>query len=185
MKRSLTASLTIAAALVLAGCSTPSLHGFDESDRVVVDGLEGVWMADDTVVRIEADADEKLYILAPNGSRHTLAMAVARIEGRHVADVTLNDDDSLGTVDPVLLSFVIPVHKFARLRLEGDTLEHAELDDDWIGKHGGDALGSFAGDENLIAAKGTALRALLAAALDDDDAWDDGQTFIRLKGAED
>ncbi len=183
MTRTLTVSLAAASAM-LVGCTTPSLNGFAESDRVLVEGLAGVWAADDTIVRIEEDEKEKVYVLAPNGSRHTMAMAIAEIDGVHVADVSLNDDDSLGTVDPVLLAFVIPVHKFARITLDGNTLGHAELKDDWVGANGGDALGTFAGDENLITGSPAQLRAMLARAVATDDAWDDGQTFTRLSEAD-
>ncbi len=175
----LTSLLAVTAALVLGGCSTPSIHGFAKADRVTLDGLDGVWVTDDTITRIEA-TDDTMYVLTLNGSRHTLALAVAEIDGQHVADATLNDDDSLEYLDPILLSFIIPVHKFARLRLDGDTLEHAELKDEWVGKHAGDAVATFAEDQNLITGSSAQVRALLAKALKDEDAWESGQTFTRL-----
>lgn len=175
----LTAPLALAAAFVLAGCSTPSLNGFAEADRVALDGLEGVWIAEDTVARVTA-ADDTLYLISTSGSRHVVEMAIAEIDGHHVADATLGEE-SIDHADPVLLSFVIPVHKFARLDLDGDTLRYAELKDGWVGDHADGAGLTKVDDNNVLTGTSAQIRALLAEALKHDDAWEDGQTFTRLQ----
>ncbi|MEZ6241571.1 MAG: hypothetical protein R3B57_00855 [Phycisphaerales bacterium] len=185
MTRSLTASLAVAAAFVLAGCSTPSLNGVPESDRVDLDALEGVWVSEDTTVRIEA-GDDKLYMGDTNGSRVRVQIAIADFDGRYVADATL-DTDSAEHEDPILLSFVVPVHKFARIALEGDTLTYAELKDGWVTDHATGSLGGLTkvGDQHVLTGSEAQVHALLAKALDDEDAWEDSKTFTRLKKGED
>ena len=183
MNRTLRASLGAAVAFVLAGCSTPSLNGIPESARVRLDGLEGVWISDDTVVHIE-ESEDTLYLLKTAGFRTGVQLAIAQIDGKHVADATI-DEDSAERADEVLLSFVIPVHKFAHLDLEGDTLKYVQLDEDWIGANAAGAGLAKVGDANVLTGDESQVLSLLTRALKDEDAWDSRSTFTRLIEGED
>lgn len=167
-------------AFVLVGCSAPSLNGLPESSRVELYGIEGMWYADNMVVHVVAE-DDRLYSMHAVGSHAPVQLSFTEIDGQHIADSTINEDH-LEKIDPFLTTYMIPIHRFARVELDEDTLRFTELEDDWIraqpkNKYGGiaksDGAPVLTGDESQ-------LLAMFKAALEDEDAWDSETVFTRI-----
>lgn len=174
-------ALTISTfAFVLVGCSAPSLNGLPESSRVKLDGVEGSWLSDDMIVQIEA-GDDLLYSMRAVGAHAPAQLSFAEVDGQHIADATIADDH-LESADPFLGMFVIPVHRFARVELDGDTLRFNELENEWIRANAKTKFGGYAQVDGAPVLTGdeSELLAMFKAALGDEDAWDSETVFTRI-----
>ena len=180
MRRLINFLTASAMTFVLVACSAPSLNGLPKSSRVKLDGVEGVWYSDDIVVHVKSKRD-RLYSVHMVGAHAPLQLSFTRIDGWCIADSAL-DKSHLDNVDPLLVMYTIPVHRFARIRLDGDTLRFSELKDGWVtsqatARHGGIAR---SGGDPILKGDEQQLLALFRAALEDEDAWDSETVFTRV-----
>lgn len=165
-------------ACVSVGCSTPSLNGLPPDRAVRADDVEGVWINDDTALVVEHDTGV-IYKIKVTGSAIPATTRFYEFDGVLVADSSLDPDDMEGQ-DPMISVFTLPIHKFARIDAEGDTLRYADLRDEWVADNAERAWLADADDSNVLTPASGVLLRLLESAAADEDAWDDEAEFRRL-----
>ncbi len=119
----------IAAAVFLAGCEpTLSLHPLFDASPDSAPALEGTWVEDDggltLTLRLASDNSYEFITVDEEQKEHRLRAQVGRL-GRHMF---LDASPSERNIEGLQL----PAHAFFRVRLAGDSLELAYLDDDWL-----------------------------------------------------
>ncbi len=133
----------VAVAVMSTACfnlGQPSLQPFvTEKDALALPQIVGTWVQegdDPDVIRFRA-ADDKTYEVStvwPAGEtpkRGTLVVAFGRIGDQLYLDMTarpLDDEDDAWSIHR------LPIHTFARVRLDGDRLEVAAMSDKWVTK---------------------------------------------------
>ena len=120
----------MAAAVFLAGCEPVlSLHPlFDAGQRVAVPALEGTWVEDmgglTLTLRRASDNTYEFITVDEDQKKHRLRAQLGRLGRNIFLDASPSDRSIEG--------LQLPAHAFFRVRLEGDSLELAYLDDDWL-----------------------------------------------------
>jgi len=132
----------ISACLLLSGCPSFSSHPlYTEEDAVVEPALEGTWNAgpDDNVEFHFQKAGEHEYSLAisyPNSKvSQNYEVHLVRLGGQLFMDLIFKDQ----TVDGTKLDNpigVVPEHVIVKIRISGDDLAYATLEDDAIRNQG-------------------------------------------------
>ncbi len=122
--------LTLAGATVLlTGCDSPalSLHPLYEDEDVVFEPrLLGSWSGQDQgdVFTFAASPDKSYRLVwSTSDKTHILRARLVRLQRTLFLDLTA---DSTGEL------FVLPVHAFAKIRLDGDVFHYALLDSGWL-----------------------------------------------------
>jgi hypothetical protein len=131
----------VAVALMGSACFTfsqPSLQPLvTKDDALDMPQIVGSWAQegdDPQVIRFRALGDKSYELSCVGGAgekakRGTLAVAFGRIGDQLYWDLTaipLDDEDDSWSLHR------LPIHTFARIHLEGDRLEIAYLDSDWV-----------------------------------------------------
>ena len=167
----------LAGAPLATGCTVPSLYGFDNPEIYEFEpDLLGVWAQpgeedaayiltagekntfDVLMVETRDDKEERLHLTA----------AMVRIDGHLVVDVTLAQE-ALEEVTGHYGTLLIPTHQFFRLEPVKEGMMVHMLDDEWIGSWPGVLK---LDDMPVLATGSPALLRILAAAVQDKDAWD-------------
>lgn len=168
--------LAIGFAWLIAGCTVPSLHGFDKSlDLEFEPELEGIWVDEDGAeYRVESGKGKTYDVVATrteDGETISLHMSVAmaRIGGRRVIDVSLHKDE-LKEIEQRYGTLLLPAHQFFRIEPNGEGLKVYWLEDDWI-----ETWPEVIEYEKrpLMTSAPAKLKHLIEAAARDDKAWDD------------
>lgn len=131
--------LVLSLMLMLAGCiPTLTLQPVWDKEHLVSEpALEGRW--------ISAEGDSTLRVATHNKDQYLLDFAsedgvthyegrLIRLDGHLILDLSLEKDAVDKIVDGQAFAPVLPVHFFARLRIEGDKLHIGLLPDDEMEK---------------------------------------------------
>ena len=122
---------------LLTGCDPiASLHPlFTEEDLVLEPSLVGTWVSGDRDILMFAESRDKTYkatLTGSSGESASFVICVVRLENFLFLDASAPLEESQTRFD------LIPAHTFYRIRLqlfhamEGDVLQVAFLDDDWV-----------------------------------------------------
>jgi len=126
-------SLAAAGLLWLTGC-VPCLHPlYTEKDRTTESDLLGTWRQADSkdTWEFESGADESYVLTYTEKSVAARFRATLLQLGEHLFLDLYPAEESGVKNDLVKLHFV-PAHTFALLRIKGDTIELAMMDNDWL-----------------------------------------------------
>jgi hypothetical protein len=119
----------LVAACCSSGCLVLTLQPlYDQASLVVDAGLTGTWQAREQPATVVFEAGEWKSYRVTYTARSTTYSFVAYLTT--IGDATFVDVTPLHGVEEVPL--LIPVHGFARLRRDGDTLTIAAPDYDWF-----------------------------------------------------
>jgi hypothetical protein len=131
----------IVGCLLLIGCPSYSVHPlYTDQDAVVEPALEGTWSSPDpndkeTIVFQKSDHHEYgLSIFHPDTRvKENYKVHMVRLEGQMFMDL-IADDQTVGDVKMDGPMGVIPTHVILKVKVSGDDLAYATLDDDAIWK---------------------------------------------------
>lgn len=121
-------SITLTFAFFFIGCPARSLHPlFTEKDIVFNSSLIGTWLADDVTYTFEQLGDKNYKVTVCSTESHDSSLYTAQLGklGSH----WFLDTYPLVTLDE---HHYLSVHVFTRLKLQGDTLRLASLEEDWL-----------------------------------------------------
>lgn len=125
-------------ALVLVGCSTPSLNPLASADTTLADpGIVGEWIDDSdkpSVYAVTAAGDTKYHLAGTEtGGKGEISLdfTLVRLDGVTYADLTMPKTDFEKAAQRHGTT-VVPAHVFVRLARDGDTLTIRPLNDDWL-----------------------------------------------------
>ncbi len=172
----------IGASLVLLAAGAclpvPSLHPFYSPGEPVFDArLLGTWSNEDEARFVFSRSGKNSYLvsLEAEGNSYRLRGHLIRVAGEALLDLTPIELDEDAEAERLLIGHLLAVHSIHRLRFEGDVLELASLDDDWLDKRisrGEIVIGHARIDDVLVLTAPTReLRALLSRYAGDDEAF--------------
>jgi hypothetical protein len=145
MNRLLSSLAVVAAAVLVGGCSTPSLNPLASDEKVVEDaGLVGTWIPQEDgkpsteekyVITAEGDKGYTVKIVElekKNAKAQEFGVKLVQLGGERYIDLTLpksaeKELEPYGTT-------VAPMHNILKVKREGDTLTVWPLDDDGLEK---------------------------------------------------
>jgi hypothetical protein len=132
--RILVRSAVVASGLLWLGGCVPSLHPlYTEKDRTTESDLLGTWTQGENKDswEFESGADES-YVLTytEKGAAAKFRTTLVQLGEHLFLDLYPSEDAELK--NELLKLHLVPAHSFARLRLKGDTLELAMMDNDWV-----------------------------------------------------
>ena len=119
------------ATVLLTGCDSLalSLHPLYEDEDVVFEPkLLGSWSGQDSgdVFTFAASPDKSYRLVwTTSDETHVFRARLVRLQRILFLDLTAGSTGEL---------FVLPVHAFAKIRLDGDVLHYALLDSGWLGR---------------------------------------------------
>jgi len=190
-------SVLAVASLLLSGClCQTSVHPFvPEAEAIDVPGIDGLWVetGDDNSpstleIRRADNGRMRRLMVGELGETTTEAfrLAIGRVGDSLVWDMIPESGEGLADQQR------LPLHTLARLELEGDRLEVAFLDAEWVSSHclRGDLdlehlrLVDDAGeaqDDDLVILTGLTpdLRGFIEEVLDIDEAFGEADVFVR------
>jgi len=172
-----TLGLTLAGALVLAGCSTLiSLNPIITEQQATFDpALLGAWNATegDGIFVIKQDGAGYGIVYTEGKSVATKFDArMMRVGSAEILDLVIDDDDP----------FRIPAHLLARVWPGSSTLRWAFLDSDWLKEQAAKQLPSQKdGDRTLLTAPGPAVQAFLMLRGADERAYSKPQDLVKAQ----
>ena len=123
--------VVVTLALVLSGCLTPSIHPlYTDEDLVFEDSLVGTWSDDDQAWTFRSD-DEGGYRLTvlDDGEESKLIAHLVQLGEHRFLDLYPEDPDCESCW---YYLHMLPVHTFSRATLQGDVLELAFMDAEWL-----------------------------------------------------
>jgi hypothetical protein len=131
--RRILAAWAMAAGVASAGCWQVSIHPFFD-ETAPLDGVAGPWVADEKdpgTLELVASPDGSWTIRLTESDGDTSAARVrfGRVGDQLFWDMTAEVPKGAGELTELHL---LPVHSVARVRLEGDRLEVAQLDPRWL-----------------------------------------------------
>jgi hypothetical protein len=177
-------------ALLGAGCITYDVVSLQplvtEEEAVALPQVVGTWATEEespTVLRFEALEDKgyRMY-LTEDGKERPGSFAVAFTS---IGDAVYWDLAPLPVEgeDDFRAAHFLPVHSFARVTLDGDRLEVAFLDSDWMKlafEEGGlDVAHTVTDDRQVLTASTEELRRFVADCASDTEAFGEPDVFIR------
>ncbi len=167
--------LALALAWIIAGCTTPSLHGFHKSlDLEHESELEGIWIDEDGAEYQVESGKGKTYdvLVSRTEDGETISLhlnvAMARIDGRRVIDVSLAKDE-LKKIEQQYGTLLLPAHQFFRIEPNGEGLKVYWLEEKWVETW--PEVIEYE-DHPLMTSSSAKLKHLVEAAARDDKAWD-------------
>jgi hypothetical protein len=177
--------LSLLAAVLASGCSSPSLYGLEGLHRSSFDTkLVGTWKEeseDDATYRLTAGKDGTYDIIVhddEDGETKTMHLegVLVELDGGTILDVTLAEDEvrDLGKRYALL---ALPVHQFIRVQRADDGYQVSMLDPDWTEDLPGTVEMK---DHAVLVTKPERLVRLLEAALRDAHAWTDPGLLKRV-----
>jgi len=172
-------SLTLAGALALAGCDSPSLLSLDpavtDQDAVFDANLLGTW---------QTGQGGDLCIVQRNGSAYTVTYVSDGSSRKFDARLFAAGQASLLDLSPQDPDdFQVPAHTLIRVWTAGGTLRWAFLDSPWLHEQVARQLATRAGNNGkiVLTAPSIALRGFLAQYAADDRAHGDVTEWQRLQ----
>jgi hypothetical protein len=173
----------VSACLLLSGCAPSSLHPlYTDRDTVTEPALEGTWSSgpddkDELVIQKSGDHEYDLVISCTDQKvictdakvRQDYAVHLVRLGGQLFVDLSFKGQTVSG-VDVDGPIGVIPAHAIAKVKLSGDDLAYATLEDKTMQKiiSGGSPLDYQMLDGSmLLTAQTDALRSFISAHADD------------------
>jgi hypothetical protein len=190
------ACLILSLSLMMSGC-TPlsSFYPLWDNEH---DGFEpllaGNWRSepdDDSILSV-SETPEMAYVITIREPDHTTGREkqsrynarMVRLGERLFLDFELDEESLSKTLDSEVFPPIVPVHFFGRVKLEGDSLNIALLDDEQFqnnvaGKYPDLPLLKRDGDILLVADTKTIQR-ILASVAEDSELWGDGMDFRRI-----
>jgi len=162
------------ACLSLIGCPSYSVHPlYTDQDAVVEPALEGTWSDPDSddkegiVFRKSGDRKYTLSVFHPDTKvKENYEVHLVRLGDQMFMDI-IADDQTVGNAKLDGPMGVIPTHLIWRVKISGDDLAYATLEDEAIRKQsaaGGAALNyQMVGDRVLVTTPTDALRGYISA----------------------
>jgi hypothetical protein len=118
--------------LTLAGC-VPSLHPlYNEKDVVAEPGIVGTWTQEngkDTWTFQKSEEDHYKVVYTESGQSGKFEVHLVKL-GKFLFADFYPEEPEIG--NGFYRGHLLPVHTFARVRLEGDKLQLSMLDPDWL-----------------------------------------------------
>lgn len=158
---------------------------WDQEHAVVLPGLEGTWIDTDgsTLKFVRDEAARYTATFSSKDGVSLYEMHAVALNGRYYMDFFPDEEATDKLFKGAAYPSLIPAHFFARIVLDGDSLQLALLDDDKVEKRsqGGDLIIPLLkrGDEVLLTAETKALQRLMDRFGEDPSVWDDNQAFTR------
>jgi hypothetical protein len=130
--------ILLAAAALLAGCATPSLHPIYSPDKEIQDpGLVGVWRdadgTDKTTYTVTREGSQYQLVIAGEKDRTDCAVHLVQLGKYRFVDLAAADKER-DQINDRWGELFLPTHMFLRYEVEGDGLKVWHLDRDWLKK---------------------------------------------------
>ncbi len=158
---------------------------WDQDHAAVLPGLEGIWVdADGSTLKFDkGDAAAYAAIYTSKDGVSLYETHVVALDGKFYLDFYPDNEATEKLFKGAAYPSLIPVHFFARIVLDGDSLQLALLDDDKVETRAqaGDLVVPLLKneDELLLTADTKALQQLMSRFGDDPSVWGEDQTFNR------
>jgi len=181
--------IVLLAVMLSSGCvPLPSLNPlWDETHLAMLPELEGVWTDEEGDEALEFTAGEKssyrlTYWSKDEASRYEVH--VVRLGGWFFLDIYPDEDVLEERLKGEAYMPLIPTHFFGRIRLEGDSLELALLDDEALHnkvEQGEADVHLVTWEDGVLLTSDTpAIQQMMVLFADDEKLWDEPEVFVRV-----